>query len=175
MRGATAPTSGSSKWPSSGASQSAAGTQSESTKATSALSTAASPALRATDGPGIGRQPDEPGAVALGDLLGGAGVGGRVVHHDARQLAERAEQPLELGGPVAHRHDDRHVIGAEAGWSRAAATNAPADTRRRARSPAGRPAPTGAPARQRATRPRARSEMRKRRSGLPPSTTVPPS
>ena len=121
IRGATAATSGSSKWPSSGASQPAAGTQSESTKATSVLSTAANPALRAADGADVDRQPDEPGAVALGDLLGGAGVGRRVVDHDARQVAERAEQPVELCRPVAHRHDDRHVLGPEGGRSAAAA------------------------------------------------------
>ena len=66
----------------------------------------------------IDGQPDEPGPVVLGDLPDGDGVGGRVVHHDARQVTERAEQPLELDGSVAHRHDDRHVIGGEGGWSR---------------------------------------------------------
>lgn len=53
--------------------------------------------------------------------------------------------------------------------------NAPPDTSRRARSCAGRRGPTGVPALQRSTSCRARSEIRNNRSGLPPSSTVPPS
>ena len=52
-------------------------------------------------------------------------------------------------------------------------TKAPADTRRRASIRAAAPGPTGAPDLQRSTRSRARDEIRKRRSGLPPSSTVP--
>jgi mycofactocin precursor len=52
---------------------------------------------------------------------------------------------------------------------------APADTRRRASSRAALLAPTGAPDLHRCTRSRARGEIRKRRRGLPPRSTVPSS
>ncbi len=54
-------------------------------------------------------------------------------------------------------------------------TNAPAETSLRASSCADRRGPTGAPDFQRATSWRARSEIRNRRNGLPPSSTDPPS
>ena len=118
IRGATAATSGSSKWPSSGPSHPSEGTQSESTNATSTLSHALEPRVARARRPQVRRQPDEPGAVALGHRLGGARVGGRVVDHDACQAAQRAEQPVELHRPVPHRHHDGDVFGTERGRHR---------------------------------------------------------
>ena len=79
----------------------------------------------------------------LGDLLGRAGVDRRVVDHDAGQPLESAEQPVELGRPVAHRDDDGDVAGAARGAGAGSGVNAPADTRRRASSWAGRRVPDG--------------------------------
>ena len=112
IRGATAATSGSSKWPSSGPSHPSDGTQSESTKATIGLSDAARPALRAPAGPTLVASPTKRRAVALGDPPGGARVGRRVVDDDARQVPECAEQALQLRRPVPHGHHDRDVVGA---------------------------------------------------------------
>ena len=87
---------------------------------------------------------------------------------------ERVEQPVELGRTVAHRHDDRHVVRAE-GRAPRLRTKAPADTNGRAGVGLAGGGPTGLSDRQRSTSCRASSEMRKRRSGLPRSRTVPPS
>ena len=61
----------------------------------------------------IDGQPHEGCAVPLGDLLGRGGVDRPIIDNDARQPLEREEQSLELSGPVAHRDDDRHVVGAQ--------------------------------------------------------------
>ena len=122
----------------------------------------------------VGGQPDEACTVPLGDLLGGARVGRRVIDHDAGQTPEGIEHPVELCGPVAHRHHDRHVVVPEGAARRLRDERAP-ETNRRASSCAARRFPTAAPLLQRSTSCRARSEIRKRRSGLPPSSTVPPS
>ena len=76
------------------------------------------PRVARTRRPHVRRQPDERGAVALGDRLGGARVGGRVVDHDAGQVAQRHEQPVELHRPVPHRHHHGHVFGTERGRHR---------------------------------------------------------
>ena len=56
-------------------------------------------------------QPDEGGTMAFGDLLGRARIGRGVVHHDAGQtlVLHAVEQPVELLGPVVHRHHDGDV------------------------------------------------------------------
>ncbi len=106
-------TTGSSKWPSNGSSHPGLGTQSESMKATRAVSTTAKPGVAGAGGPGVVAQGDEARPVALGDLLGAAGLGRRVVHHHAGQVGERAEQPVELRRPVPHGHHDRDVVQSE--------------------------------------------------------------
>ena len=174
IRGATAATSGSSKWPSSGASHPSSGTQSESTNATSALSTAANPALRAPAGPTLVSSPTKraPCRSAI-SLVAPASVDASSTTTQAKP-AQRAEQSVERERSVAHRHHDGDIPGSELPPS-GRGENAPAETSRRASIWAPRPGPTGAPALQRSTSRRARSEIRKRRSGLPPSSTVPPS
>ena len=114
IRGATAATSGSSKWPRSGASHPSVGTQSESTNATSALSTAANPALRAPAGPTLVASPTKraPWRSAV-SLVAPASADASSTTMQAKP-AQRAEQPVELERPVAHRHHDGDVPGSEA-------------------------------------------------------------
>ncbi len=91
--------------------------------------------------------------------------------------AEAFEHPVELCRPVAHRHYDRHVARTrEPCRPLPEGRRRPADANRRARQ-LGPPAASDRPRRpaSASTSCRARSEIRKRRSGLPPSKTVPPS
>ena len=125
--------------------------------------------------PCVGRQPDEPRAVALGDLLGDARLGRGIVDDDAgqavraRRAAGRAVPAGRAPAPLRSRPAGRTAASTGRG------ENAPDDTRRRASTCAAFTEPTGAPVRQRASRSRARGAIRKRRKGLPPRSTVPSS
>ena len=127
MRGATAATNGSSKWPNKGPSHPSAGTQSESTNATSAVWTTAKPGVARAGRADVGGQADEARSVPLGDLLGRARIGRRVIDHDAGQTPEGIEHPVELCRPVAHRHHDRHVAVPEGAGRRLRDERAPRD------------------------------------------------
>ena len=62
-----------------------------------------------TGGPQIDRQGHQSGSMARRDGGGGAGVGRRVIHDDAVESLEGAQQTVELLWPVSDRHDNGDV------------------------------------------------------------------
>ena len=174
IRGATAATSGSSKWPSSGPSHPSEGTQSESTNATSALCTRSIPALRAPDGPTFDANPTNraPWRSATALVVPASADASSTTTH-ARPPSAPSSRSSCTGrsrtGTTTVTSSGPNVGATGRG------TNAPADTMRRASSCVARFEPTGAPVRQRVVISRARADIRNRRRGLPPRSTVPPS
>ncbi len=118
MRGATAATSGSSKWPSSGSSHPFDGTQSESTKATIGLSETARPALRAPDGPTLVASPTKraPWRSAI-SLVAPASADASSTTMQARPPSAPSSRS-SWARPVPHRHDDRDGVRPGAGTCR---------------------------------------------------------
>ncbi len=102
----------------------------------------------------------------------GGAVRRPVVHHDDPHAVQAGQAPGQLGRAVAHRDDGRDLVRpgppAGSGWA------SPASSRRRASScAAGRPG-TGTPSHHPRASAAPRGLRRSRRSGAPPTRTVPP-
>ena len=174
IRGATATTRGSLKWASTGSSHPSPGTQSESMNATNGVPAWASPALRAAEGPTLtGRViTSAPASSAMARVRAGSDEASSTTRHRFASSVESSRR--SCSGRSRTGITAVTSSGPNSGTP-GRGRNAPALTRRRARTGSPFRSPTVAPACQRSIRALAREETRRRRRGLPPMMTRPPS